>query len=452
MRVIIVGVSKVGYALTKYICGEGHDVVVIDKIESRINEITDAFDCNGYVGNGASPSLLKKAGIDSTSLFIAVTKQDEVNLMCCNVAERLGVKRTIAAIRNPEFDSDRDFFDKDMGVDLVFNPEELAALEASKMIRYAGAVQIEKFEESKISIATVNIAEDSILANVTMPEIYQKLGAKILVCAIERENKVIAPKGKHQIKVGDRITFAADDVEMEKALRLLGIWEKTIRRAVVVGGSKVGYYLTDLLLKQGIKVTVVDNDEERCQRFLERFPKANVVNGDGTNSEFMEKELKHADACVSVTGRDEENLIISMFAKSFGMARIATEVDNVKYEAMLRKSGIDHIFSTQNVAVGSVLKDARQMATGNVDGIRRLHTLFSDNLEAVELEVDSQFSLIDVPFKDPNFKLKQGILIAVIVRGEDSMVPDGNSVLKAGDRITVFSAEHKIASLNDILA
>lgn len=454
MRVIIVGDSKVGYALAGHICEEGFDVVIIDKDEERIDHITDAFDCNGYVGNGGSPKLLKKAGIDSAALFIAVTKQDETNIMCCNVAKHLGVKRTIAAVRGPEYGEDRDFFRSNMGVDMLINPEKAAAEEVGKLIKYAGAVEIERFGDGNVNVATVEIRADSPLTDVLMPEVQAKLGAQILVCVIDRGGKMITPKGRHQIKAGDKITFAAVGEEMDKALKQLNILEKVVRKAVIVGGSKLGYYLTKLLLGQGVKVTLVDSDPIRCKDLLQRLPKANVVNANGTDAEFMERELKDADACVAVTGRDEENLIISMFAKSFGLERIAAEIDNGNYEDMLKKSGVDHVFSTQDVGLGGIIKDARLLSIGGEQDhvIKRLYTLNSGKVEAVEFEVAPDFELLGIEFKNPGFALKQGVLIAVIVRGQESIVPDGSSSLQPGDRIFVVSAEQKIARISDILA
>lgn len=454
MRVIIVGASKVGYALTRHICEEGFDVVVIDRDGGKIDEITDAFDCNGYVGNGGSPQLLKKAGIDCASLFIAVTKEDETNILCCNVAKKLGVKRTIAAVRGPEYGQDRDFFHARMGVDMLINPDKAAAAEVGKLIKYAGAVEIERFGDGDVNVATVTIPEGSILADTPMPQVQSKLEAQVLICAIDRSGKIITPKGRDHIKAGDKITFAAVGEELDKALKQLNILEKVVRKAVIVGAGKVGYYLTELLTEQGVKVTMVENDADRCREFLERMPGANVVNADGTDSEFMEKELRDADACVSVTGRDEENLIISMFAKSFGLDRIAAEIDNANYETMLKRSGVNHVFSTQDVGLGGIIKDTRLLAAGDDKDsvIKWLYTLNSGKIEAVEFDVEQDFKLLGIEFKNPKFTLKQGVLIAVILRGQEVIVPDGGSSIRKGDRIIVVSAEHRITRLSDILA
>ncbi len=457
MKVIIVGASKVGYALAQHICEEGYDLVVIDRDAECIDAITDAFDCNGFVGNGSSPELLKKAGISSATLLVAVTKDDETNILCCSVAKQLGVKRTIAAVRGPEYASDKEFFFGKMGVDMLINPYRAAANEGNKMIRYAETVEREKFGDGNVHVATVEITERSILAGVSMTQVHQRLGAQVLICAIDRRGKIFTPKGQHDIQAGDKITFAAVGEEMDKALVALNIMEKILKKAVVVGGGKLGFYLVGVLLHQGVSVTLIDMDANRCRDILTSYPRANVIQGDGTDSALMEKELKDADACVACTGKDEENLIISMFAKSFGLDRIAAVIDNYNYESMLKRSGINHVFSTQDVALMDVIKDCRLLAseTNNLNDnnvMKWLYTLNDGRIEAAEFEIGADFALLEVPFKEKSFQLKSGVLIAVIMRGEEVIVPDGNSCVKAGDRVIVVSAEHRIARLSDIFA
>lgn len=457
MKVIIVGASKVGYALAQHICEEGYDLVVIDRDAECVDAITDAFDCNGFVGNGSSPELLKKAGIASATLLVAVTKDDETNILCCSVAKQLGVKRTIAAVRGPEYAVDKEFFFGKMGVDMIINPYRAAANEGNKMIRYAETVEREKFGDGNVHVATVEIAERSILAGAGMAEVHSRLGAQVLICAIDRGGKIFTPKGQHDIRPGDKITFAAVGEEMDKALVALNIMEKILKKAVVVGGGKLGFYLVGALLHQGVSVTVIDVDANHCRNILSHYPKANVIQGDGTDSALMEKELANADACVACTGKDEENLIISMFAKAFGLDRIAAVIDNYNYESMLKRSGINHVFSTQDVALMDVIKDCRLLASSannlsDKNVMKWLYTLNDGKIEAAEFEIGEDFALLEVPFKEKNFQLKSGILIAVIMRGEEVIVPDGNSCIKLGDRVIVVSAEHRIARLSDIFS
>ena len=457
MKVIIVGASKVGYALAQHICEEGYDLVVIDRDEECVDAITDAFDCNGFVGNGSSPELLKKAGIESATLLVAVTKDDETNILCCSVAKQLGVKRTIAAVRGPEYATDKEFFSGKMGVDMLINPYRAAANEGNKMIRYAETVEREKFGDGNVHVATVEITERSILAGTGMAQVHSKLGAQVLICAIDRGGKIFTPKGQHDIRPGDKITFAAVGEEMDKALVALDIMEKILKKAVVVGGGKLGFYLVGVLLHQGAAVTLIDVDANRCRNILAHYPKANVIQGDGTDSALMEKELANADACVACTGKDEENLIISMFAKAFGLDRIAAVIDNYNYESMLKRSGINHVFSTQDVALMDVIKDCRLLASSannlnDKNVMKWLYTLNDGKIEAAEFEIGEDFALLEVPFKEKNFQLKSGVLIAVIMRGEEVIVPDGNSYIKLGDRVIVVSAEHRIARLSDIFS
>lgn len=455
MRVIIIGASKIGHALAKQVCEEGYDLVVIDKIAEKIDAITDAFDCNGFVGNGASVSMLKKAGIDAASILVAVTKQDETNILCCQIAKKLGIKRTIAAVRGPEYSHDKDFLRHQEGIDLIINPDKTAAVEINKLIRYAGAVEIERFGDGNVNIATVEITPESILADTPMPQIQAKLGVPILICSIERGTKTITPKGKHKVLPGDKITFAALGDDMDKALSKLNILKKVIRKTLIVGGSKIGCYLAEILLNQGVKVTILEKNPDKCKALLDTFPKANIVCGSGTDIELMEREQKGTDSCVTVTGDDEENLIISMYCKSKGIERIAAEIDNANYEKMLSRSGINHIFSTQDVSMASMLRNLRSLAsaeaTADSNVIKWLYTFHSGKVEAAEFEIKEDFSLLGLPFKDPGFELKNGALIAVMIRNGVSMIPDGNSSLQTGDRIVVVSGEQPIRKLSDII-
>lgn len=457
MRIIIIGASKVGYALAERISREGYDLVVIDRDQEKIDGYTDSFDCNGFVGNGGNPELLKKAGIDSASVFIALTKEDETNIMCCSVAKSLGVAHTIAAVRGPEYNDDSEFFAKQLGVDVMINPDQAAAQSIRQLIRYSGAVDLEEFANGAIRVATVDVGRDSILAGLKLTEVQKSLEAQVLICGINRKGKVITPKGESQIRIGDRVTFAAVAEEMEKTLAKLCIVSKLVKKAVIVGGSKVGCYLADQLMEDGVKVTMVDRSQAKCHEILEHFPRLNIINGNGMDVSFLERELKDADACVAVTDQDEENLIISMYAKAYGLERIAAEIDNRDYETMLSKSGVSHVFSTQNAVLSTIIQNIRRMgAPGSHQKdnsvLQKFYSLDGGKVEAAEFEVGDDFKLTGMEFKSPQFALKPGILIAVILRDGKAFVPDGRSVIQKGDHVIVVAADHTISRLADIVA
>lgn len=456
MRVVIIGCSKVGEALTRIMCDEGHDVVVVDTDSEKIEYITEKYDCNGFVGNGGSPIILSKAGIDSASLLIAVTKYDETNILCCDVAKKLDVKLTIAAIRTPDYKQESRFLREQMGVDVIVNPEKLAAREVNKLIRYPENIVIERFGDGNVNVATVEVKPGSILSDIKMDSLRNQISAKILVCAIERGNKIITPKGDTVIKANDKITVCAVGEELDTFLSQIGIIEKIIKKIVIIGGSKISYYLTDIMLANGVKVKLVDSDEEKCRELLEKFPKAEVICGDGTDSQFLEKTLAGVDACVAATGDDEENLIISLFAKSFGISRISAKIDNRNYVKMLKTSGINHIFSTQDVAVSGVVRNSRAVSVDDAllrgNSIKWMYKLNDGKVEAVEFEVNDNFKCKGMALMDKEFTIKPGVLIAVIIRNHEAFVPGGASTIEVGDRIIVISSEKKLSDIQDILA
>lgn len=456
MRVIIVGAGYIGTSLLRQISKEKVDIVIIDKDEENIERLTDEYDCNGYVGNGCSAELLQRAGISSTSLLVALTKSDETNMMCCSVAKRLGVKRTIAAVRSSDYLQDAAFIKTNMGVDYLINPDKIAAQEIMKLISYAGDVEKAHFGIGNVDIATIEIKEDSVLADAELKATKDLLGMHFLVCNIDRRNKIITPTGSTHIKAGDKITILTTDNNMDSILDKLDIESKRVKSVLIVGGGRIGRYLAELMLAQRTKVTIIDNDIKRCQELTEQYPEVTVICGDGTNYELMDKELGKVDACVTMTGKDDENLIISMYAKSIGMQRIVTEIDNDNYGRMLKMSGVNHTISTQDVAIGAIIRDMRLLVAQEDDNdnniIKWYYSLDKGKVEFVEFELTSEFKLLNIPFKDKQFKLKNGILIAIIVRDNVALIPNGESTLQAGDHIIIVSSEHKITKLTEILA
>lgn len=457
MRVLIVGVSKVGESLVKYICKEGHDVVVIDESETKIDMITDRYDCNGFVGNGTSVELLKKAGIASASLLVAVTKQDEVNILCACVARKLGIKRTIAAVRNPEYKNEHPFLKKEMGIDTIVNPERLAAGEVSRMLRYPEGVRVEQFGHGNVRVASVPVKEGSILSGVSLAKLREIIHLQVLVCAIERKDKAVVPKGDAIIKAGDKLTVLAIGDVMHQFVETIGLVEKEIKKVLIIGGSRIGRYLLEEMTDKGIGVKLMERDQEKCRQLLAKYPMAHIVCGDALETEVLKKELSGMDACVTTTGNDDENLIISMFAKSFGVERISAEIDNDNYAKMIRDSGMSHIFSTQDVSIAGVLRNARVLSRDTQEpeagsSIKWLYTFHEGRIEAAEFQIDKAFRCCGRQLMDKSFKLKDNVLIATINRADEVMLANGASTIENGDRIIVVSADKHLAAATDILA
>lgn len=456
MRVIVVGVSKVGESLVKYIIKDGADVVVVDENAARINKITDDYDCNGIVGNGMSVDVLKKAGIDTTSVLIAVTKSDETNAVIASIAKILGVKKTIAAIRNSAFKSSHSFFKKEMGIDVIVNPERLAATEVCRMIRYPEGVRVEQFGNLNVRIASLKVAAGSIFDNTKLMDIRNKTEYPILVTSLERKKKVFVPNGDTVIKEGDNITVLALGDVLDKFLTSIGMLEKVINKVLVIGASKTGIYIAEQLQNAGVKVKFMEMDQEKCAELLEKYPKVHVVCADALDTVVLKKELSGMDACVSTIGNDEQNLIVSMFAKSFGVDRISAEIDNLNYAKMIKESGLSHIFSTQEVSVAGVLRNARSVANSIDDSsnnsIKWLLTFSDGRVEAAEFVVKENFKLAGLKLADPEFKLKNNTLIATVIKDGEAFVAGGNTEINVGDKIIVVCTDYELTDINDIIA
>lgn len=454
MRVIIVGISKVGTAIVDYLCRDKNDVIVIDKDSQKIDQITDQFDCNGYVGNGSSISLLKKVGIDSASLFISITKSDETNILCCNLAKSLGVECTIAAIRDPELNADMDYLHNTMGIDMLINPDQLTAKSINRFIGYDSVLEIDRYKGSDVEFVNITIKEDNILCNKLITEAKSTLGDSILVAAIERDKKIIIPTGTDKILENDKITLCGIRDEILKALMALGLQKKPIKNVTIIGGNRIGFYLLELLTKQNLNVTLIDSDNCRCEELLTAYPNIHVLCGSGLDTELMEKHVRKTDVCVVLTGKDQENLLISMYTKSLGVKRIATEIDDEHYHKILLDNEISQIFSRYDAVLGRVLKCSRILQNKNHsddDKLSWLHTMNQGKLETAQFEVGNDFKYSGLKLRDPKFKLRPGYLIASIIHNGTVLIPNGDSVIQKGDSIIIVSAEKKITRLSELI-
>lgn len=452
MRVIVVGASKIGETVVENLCSDGHDVVIIDSDASRVDAMTDKYDCNGFAGNGASVELLKKAGIDSSKMLIAVTKSDETNILCCSVAKKLGIAHTIAAVRSPEYNDDHKFIKEQMGVSLIVNPERIAAAQIQRRIKYPDGIEIERFGSGDVYVASITIKKGNILDGLKLCDLKSKVNCDVLVCAIERKNNVISPNGQTVIAHGDKVTVLAVGSVMDDFLAKIAIIEKIIKRILIVGGSKVGYYLAELMLKSGVRVKLLDKNQAKCAELMDKYPKATVLCGDGTDAAVLEKELKDVDACVTVTGNDDVNLIISMFAKSFGIERISAEIDNNNYINMIKSSGVSHVFSTHEVSMAGVIRNARATSSDSSSDIKWLYTLNDGKVEAALFDVKDDFKYNGKALMSEEVKLKEHVLIATITNKDTTEIAGGSSVINSGDKIIVVSAGKKLAKLSDIYA
>lgn len=452
MKIVIVGCGKIGTAILQSLISEGHDVVGIDTAPEVISEISNIYDAMYVVGNGADSDVLIEAGVRDAELFVAVTGTDELNMLSCFLAKKLGAKHTIARIRNPEYN------DKSLGLlrghlelSMSVNPDLLAAQELYNILKLPGALNIETFSRRNFEMIEIKLRPDSVLDGISLMEIRKKYDAKFLVCTVQRGDEVFIPDGNFVLRSGDRINITAEKTEVQKLFRLLGIMQKQARSVIILGASRIAYYLAKLLIAGGTSVKIIEQDKARCEQFSEILPKATIICGNGVQQELLfEEGIKETDAFVSLTGMDEENILISFFAQSQKVPAVISKVNRPELSAIAENLGLDCIISPQKIISDVLTRYARALENSIGSSVETLYKLTDDGkAEALEFIVAPEFEYCNIPLRD--MKLRDNILVAGIIRGRKPIIPSGNDVILPGDSVVIIAEGTKLRDLADIM-
>lgn len=452
MNIVIVGCGKIGSTILSSLLAEGHDIVVVDSDPAVISDVSNIYDSMYVCGSGTDCDALQEAGVADAELFVAVTGSDELNMLSCFLAKRMGAKHTIARIRNPEYnDKSLSFMRQQLDLSVSFNPDLLAAQEMYHILKLPSAVKIEYFARRNFEMVELVLKEDSPLNGLPLMELRKKYdGAKFLICVVQRGEQVYIPDGNFVLQSGDRIELTAAPQEIAKLLRMMGIMQKQARSVMILGGSRMAYYLAKMLLSSGSSVTIIEKDHLRCQEISELLPAATVICGDGAQQELLlEEGIGSMDAFVSLTGMDEENILISFFASSQGVSKVIAKVNRDGLGFIAEKLGLDCIISSRNVSSNLLTRYARALQNSLGSNVETLYRLMDGKAEALEFRVQNDFAAQNIPLQQ--MRLKSGILIAGIIRGRKIIVPDGSDVIQAGDRVVVLAAGMQMNDLADIL-
>ncbi len=453
MKIIIVGGGKIGATLVESLESEGHDITVIDRDQKVIDEISNIYDVMCVCGNGVDNDTLKEAEVSDAELLISVTNSDEINMLICFIAKKMGVAHTVARIRNPEFNDKRmDQVKQYLDISLTINPEFLAAQEIFNILKLPAAINIETFSRRNFEMVELIIKEDSHLDGMSLIDLRKKYKASFLICVVKRGDQIYIPDGNFVLKNGDRICLSANFAEIQKLLKMLGLSKKHSKNVMILGATTTAFYLSKMLLKSGSKVTIIDKDLSRCNLFAERLPEAVIINGDGAEQEvLMEEGIGSVDAFASLTGMDEENILISFFAQSQNVPRVVAKVNRNELASMAEKLGLDSIISPKKAVSNVVTRYARALQNSLGSNVETMYKLMGGSVEALEFNVQTDFKSQHIPLKDMH--LKDGVLIAGIIRKRKAFVPTGDDEIVAGDKIVVIakSREPKMNDLSDIL-
>ena len=454
MRIIIVGAGKVGLALTRHLSVDNR-VTVIDQNAQLIENIINIYDVMGVCGNGASYEVQKEAEADKAELLIATASSDEINILACLVAKKLGVQHTIARIRNPEYEKQLRFMREELGLSMAINPEKAAAREIARVLRFPVAMKLESFSKGRLELVEYRLAERSALDGMQLADLYHNIRVRVLICAVCRKGETIIPSGDFTLRAGDKIYLTAAPRELEKFFRLLGVFRARASSVMIVGASKMCYYLASELLEMGMSVKIIDQNEQRCVEMSEKLPRALVIVGDGTDSELLSEEgISQTDAFVAITGLDEANILMALSAakQSGDCCKVVAKINRKSLlELVSTESLIDSVVSTGAVTTELILQYIRAMKNASASKVKTLHRIVDEKVEALEFSVTPDISFAGVPLRDLN--LKRGLLLAGIVRQNGQIViPSGNDVLHLHDDVIVVTTDTQLEDLRDILA
>ena len=453
MKIVIIGNGSVGDALVSAICSEGHNVTVIDENAVMVNSVVNRYDVFGITGNGSSIDVQKEAGVPDCDVVIAVSPGDELNLLCCMIAKQLGAKHTIARVRDPRYLKQIDFMSKQMGIDMIVNPEYEAAREAARLIRFPAAMKLEKLARGQVEVAEIHIGEHHPLVGLPLKDFKNKYSTNALICAATRGDQVFIPGGDFVICAGDSISLAGSRQDINDLFVKIGLIGKQIKKVSLIGGGRISRYLAAQLGK-GYSLKIIEKSAAVCDQLAENFPKVTVINGDAADPEILDEEgIRSTDACVVMTENDQTNLIIAMFAKSRGVNKVISKIASPTYVKLSEDAGVSSNITPQFLIIAKVLRYLRGLANrgekGSLSGIKSLHRIADGRVEALEFDVAEDFEATGTPLKD--LKWKKNLLIAAVIREGAVIYANGSTTLEVGDSVIIVTTNKQLCDLEDTL-
>ena len=450
MKIVVIGDGKVGRAIVQHTCKEGHEVVVIDKNPKVIEELVNTYDAGGICGNGACIDIQESAGVAKADLVVAATSRDEVNMLACLIAKKLGAKATIARVRSYEYNQNIELMKEALGIQMTINPELEAANEIMNIINFPEANRVDTFANGNVDLVELFIPENSPLIGLTLANISTKYQVRILVCAVQRGEEVFIPTGNFTFQAKDKIHITASRLVVKDFLKKLGLIETKMKDILVIGGGKISTYLAEQLIKGKYNVKIIEKDYERCLELSELLPGASIIHGDGSDQLLLEEEgLDSCDAIVCLTNLDEENIIISLYAQKKEVSKIITKVNKESFAGIVETIGVASVISPKEITSSRVISYVR--STSNIHGsnIVKLYKLVNNRVEAIEFIAKKSSKLLNVCLKD--LKLKKNVLISSIIRNSEVIIPSGMTQIEENDSVIVVTTGQILDDLNDIL-
>jgi len=450
MKIIIVGCGRVGQTLAEKLNNDGNDVTVIDMSATKINEITAKFDVMGVIGNGATHTVQREAGIGSADLFIAVTNSDELNLLCCVIAKKEGDCATIARLKNPEYSEVAPYLKEELGLAMVINPEYAAAEEIARVLRFPSALKIEPFAKGRVELIKFKLQAGSEIANMSVKDVAIKYRSDILVCTIERGEEAYIAKGDFVFREKDVVSIIASPKKANDFFKKIHYRGHSIKDALIVGGGSITHYLCDILERSGIALKIIEKDLKTCEELATQWDKVDVIHGNGTRKDLLlEEGIDQAGAFVALSDQDEENILLSLYAKEVGKGKLITRINRTDYDSVISRLDLDTIICPKNITSDIIARYVRAKQNTEGSNVETMYNIIQDKVEASEFIVKESSPIAGIPLSE--LKLKENVLIASILRKGTVIIPHGSDVIEAGDAVVIVTTQLGLQDVQDVL-
>lgn len=450
MNIIIVGAGKVGTTIADQLSSENHNITIIDLNQKKVEEAEEEFDAMGIVGNGASHQVQVDAGVMDAELLIAVTGSDELNLLCCLIAKKTGKCQTIARVRNPIYSKEVNFIKRQMGLSVVINPELTAAQEISQLLRLPYAKKVDTFARGRVEMIKFRMNPELHMDGLQVADIISKMKCDIMICGVERQGQVVIPNGDFVLKNNDLVSMMAVPKETAKFFRKMGIPTHQAKSTLIVGGGTIAYYLAKQLLEMRVDVRIIEQNKERCEMLSEQLPEATILQGDGTDKEFLlEEGLMHADSFVALTNMDEENLMLALLARKYSNAKLIAKVNRIHFEEVVDELDIDSVIYPKNLAADHIVRYTRAMQNSLGSNVETLYKILDGQAEALEFVIREDSSVTNQRLMD--LPLKDHLLVCYISRYGKLKMARGQDMLKVGDSVIIVTTHKGLHDIADIL-
>lgn len=450
IQIIIVGCGKVGGTLAEQLQEEDIDITLVDTSQEKLTSLCDNIDAMGVLGNGASINVLMEAGVETADILIAVTGSDELNLLCCLIAQKAGHCQTIARVRNPIYSKESAFIKERLGVSMFINPELAAAQEISRVLRFPSALKIDTFARGRVELVKFKVLPEFHLNGMSISQLKEKFNCDILICAAESLDSVSIPGGDYEIHDGDILSVMAPPKNTASFFKKIGMKTSQVKNAIIIGGGTISYYLSQALLDMKIDVKIIEKDKDKCETLSELLPDATIINGDGTDrSLLMEEGLMQAEAFVTLTNLDEENVFLSLFAKNISHAKVVAKVNRLAFDDVIDSLDLGSVIYPKYITADSILQYVRAMQNTIGSNVKILYHILDNQAEALEFSICENCPAVGIPLSE--LSLKKNLLVGCINRHGSIRIPRGSDTIQPGDTVIIVTTNKGLRDISDIL-